>query len=51
LKRVLRNNYGTPNIKKEAPALQKQYLGLELEENPVTKAQLEALASIRAQWR
>ncbi len=38
-------------IKNGAPALQKQYLGLELNKKPVTKAKTEALAAIRAQWR
>jgi len=38
-------------IKNGASALQKQYLGLELGKKSVTKAQTEALASIRAQWR
>ena len=37
-------------IKNGASALQKQYLGLELGKKSVTKAQTEALASIRAQW-
>lgn len=38
-------------IKNEAPALQKEYQRLELNKNPVTKAQSEALAAIRTQWR
>ena len=38
-------------IKNGAPALQKQYLGLELGKKPATKAQTAALATIRAQWR
>ena len=38
-------------IKNGAPALQKQYLGLELEKKPATKAQTAVLATIRAQWR
>ncbi len=38
-------------IENRAPLPQKQYLGLELSKKPVTKAQSEALASIRAQWR
>ncbi len=38
-------------IEQRAPLLQKQYLGLELNKRPVTKAQSEALAAIRTQWR
>ncbi|MCL5432304.1 MAG: recombinase family protein [Patescibacteria group bacterium] len=38
-------------IEKRAPLLQKQYLGLELGKKPATKAQSEAIASIRARWR
>ena len=38
-------------IKNGAPALQLAYQRLELGKKPVTKAQTEALASIRAQWR
>ena len=38
-------------IKNEAPALQKEYQRLELNKKPVTKAQSEALAAIRTQWR
>jgi len=38
-------------IKNGAPALQKEYRRLELSKKPATKAQTEALASIRARWR
>jgi len=38
-------------IEKRAPLLQKQYLGLELNKKPDTKAKTEALSAIRAQWR
>ena len=38
-------------IKNGAPALQLAYQRLELEKMPATKAQTEALASIRARWR
>ena len=38
-------------IKNEAPALQKEYQRLELNKMADTKAQSEALAAIRTQWR
>ncbi len=38
-------------IKNEAPALQKEYQRLKLNKKPITKAQSEALAAIRTQWR
>lgn len=38
-------------IKREAPALQLAYQRLELGKKPATKAQTEALVTIRAQWR
>ena len=38
-------------IKNGAPALQLAYQRLELGKKPATKAQTEALASIRARWR
>lgn len=38
-------------IKNGAPALQKQYLGLELSKKPNTKAKTEALSAIRTRWR
>ncbi len=38
-------------IKNGASTLQKEYLRLELGKKPVTKAQSEALASIRTRWR
>ena len=38
-------------IKNGAPALQLKYQRLELGKKPATKAQSEALAAIRAQWR
>ncbi|MFH1854946.1 MAG: recombinase family protein [bacterium] len=38
-------------IQKAYPALEKEYLGLELGENSLNKAKTEALTSVRAQWR
>ncbi len=37
-------------IKNNYPALEKEYLGLELGKKPVNKAKMEAVASIRARW-
>lgn len=37
-------------IGKDYPALEKEYLGLELNKKPITQAKKEALSSIRAQW-
>lgn len=37
-------------IGNEYPALEKEYLGLELNKMPINTAQNKALASIRARW-
>lgn len=38
-------------IKNGYPALEKEYLGLELNKTPLNKAKTEALTSVRARWR
>jgi hypothetical protein len=38
-------------VKNGYPALEKEYLGLELNKTPLNKAKTEALTSVRARWR